>query len=83
MEEASLDKRAVRKCYLITYSQVDKSKSENKETFCNKVTDVFDSKNESSVKPVYSGPPVKNNMRMAVHTIILNINMQKQRVTNE
>ena len=48
----TLEKRTVRKCYLITYSQVDKSKSADKETFCNQVIEAFDPTNESKIKPI-------------------------------
>lgn len=48
----TLDKRAVRKTYLITYSQVDKNKSSDKERFTEQVIEAFDPTKESNVQPV-------------------------------
>ena len=50
-ESNSLEKRALRKVYLVTYSQADESKCSNRERFGELVIEAFDPKKESTVQP--------------------------------
>lgn len=51
-EFVELDKKLVRKSYLITYSKADEKKCGNREDFSQKVLEAFGA-NKSSVKPLY------------------------------
>ena len=48
----SLNKRCIRKLYLVTYSQVDKEKCSHRERFAEMVLEAFDPRKENSVQPV-------------------------------
>ena len=48
----SLNKRCIRKVYLVTYSQADKEKCSDRERFAEIVLEAFDPRRESSVQPV-------------------------------
>ena len=48
----SLNKRCIRKVYLVTYSQVNEEKCSDRERFAEMVLEAFDPRKESSVQPV-------------------------------
>ena len=47
----SLNKRCIRKVYLVTYSQADKEQCSDRERFAEMVLEAFDPRKESSVQP--------------------------------